>query len=130
MVESASLDGSDGSLESIPSCKDYFSLLSGHLIFTDNDGVSYERCESVKVNTEVNLSNITLVKSGLIFRQRREVAANFINRDADREGDTLLDLFPTKGLVGFLNNELVSELANVVNLGSYDTLFNDLWKNN
>ena len=129
MVESASLDGSDGGLEGVPGSKDDFCLLSGNLIFTNDNSVSYERGKSVEVDSEVNLGNVALLENSLILRQRREVAANFIDGDADWEGDTLLDLLSTEGLVGFFNDELVTELANFVNLGSNDTLFDDLWKN-
>lgn len=98
VVESSGLDDSDGRLERVPCSKNNISLLARNGVFTHDYGVSEKSREAIEVDTEIDLGNITLVEDGGIFSERAEMTADFVDRDANWESDTLVHFLSSESL--------------------------------
>lgn len=58
------------------------------------------------------------------------MAANVVHTDANWEGESLVDLLSGEGLSSLLSNESISELADVIDSGSRNALFDDFCHDN
>mmetsp|Transcript_13827 Transcript_13827/g.11790 ORF Transcript_13827/g.11790 Transcript_13827/m.11790 type:complete len:205 (-) Transcript_13827:27-641(-) len=125
---------SEGGLEGVISSKDDFSLSSfssGALVLSDNNSVGGLSDESINVATKVNLGNITFLKDS-IFRffgsQGREMSADVVDRDTGGESNTLLHLLLVVNFLDFVFEVFVSEFTDFDDLGTSNSLGNNLFK--
>ena len=81
VVELSRLDQPDGSLSGLVGSQDDIGLLAGDggiLVGLDDQGVGHEGCESVDVDSEFDLDEITFLDGGGVLLEGGEEAADFV----------------------------------------------------
>lgn len=95
-------------------------LLFSHGFIGNHDGVGSKSDVTINVTTEINLNDITSLKSDRLIRERRVVTNNIVDRDAGRESNTLFNTLVLEDTFALLLNKEITEGAGVRNkLSSY-----------
>jgi len=123
------LNSSQRSLDSIIGSEDdiSFSAFNG-LASGDNDSVGNLGNETVNVDTEVNLDEVTCLKFNGFRSEGREMSADFVGGDTGGESNTFLHLLLAIDLSAFAFDFLITELAEINDVSINDSLSDDSFK--
>ena len=103
----------------------------GFLVWFDDPRVTDEGWESINVNTELYLDEITFFNSCGVFWEWRVIGADFVNWDTSWEGKSFESGFFVIDFAELFVNEIVAEDAKFDDLRSdcdfFDEFGEDVW---
>ena len=83
-----------------------------------NDGVSDKSGKAIDVSSEFDFDEITFFDGGRLLWHWRVIAADFVDGNTSGESDSLEDLLLVVHFGEFFQKEVVSENADVEDLGT------------
>ncbi len=128
VVEVSWLQDSQGCLGCFVGGQDDISFSAGYGslgVRLHDDRVGDKGRETIDVGSQFDFDEITLLDGGGLLWHGRVMAADFVDRNASGEGDSLEDLLLVVDLGELLEQEVVSEEADVEDLRADGDLLDD-----